>query len=172
MYYNMNENINKVIDGLYIGNYKAALSKEIINKYNIGSIVNCTKRNDRFDNKDDIYEMRYLQIPITDPPNAEDIEYLNKNYKNINYWIDLTIEHTNILIHCEMGSQRSAAVVAIYLMHKFNNLENTYKKINCIDVCNYLKKIRPICFFGNINYIKSLEFVQQEIDKSGEQINN
>lgn len=148
---NQNNQISKIIDGLYVGNYNAALDPNIITSHNIHTIVNCTKKKDRINMNVD-----YLQIPLDDPPSNGDIEYVNINFIPIVTFISNAINSgKNVLVHCIMGAQRSAAIAAIYLMVKF--------KVNYMVAVQFIKSRRPICFFGNINYINSLVFIQNHI---------
>jgi len=149
----MTNKIDKIIDNLYIGNYDAALDKSIIDRYNIQAIVNCTKNTNRINS-----DIDYLQVPIDDPPYDKDINYVNSNFIYItNFIYDKIKSGKNVLVHCVMGVQRSATIVAIYLMRGFNqNYTNTIK---------YIKTKRPICFFGKVNYLNSLIYVQNKMIK-------
>jgi protein-tyrosine phosphatase len=148
----MSNKIDKIIDNLYIGNYDSALDQNIIESYKIDVIINCTKKTNRT-----ILQVEYLQIPIDDPPSDSDINYVNSNFIFItDYIYDKIKSGKNVLVHCVMGSQRSAAIVAIYLMRGFNqNYKNTIQ---------YMKSKRPICFFGKVNYLDSLIYAQNQLD--------
>lgn len=136
--------INKILNNIFIGNYDAALDENCLNQYDIKIIINCTKNNKKLESDRD-----YMQIPINDPPNFEDKEYLINNITKIINFIDIKIrENKNILFHCNHGSQRSPTIVALYLMHKF--------KFHYLDVCNFIKSQRKISFFGSINYLETL----------------
>ncbi len=144
----MSNKIDKIINNLYIGNYDAALDQNIIESYNIHTIINCTKKSNRTN-----LNVEYLQIPIDDPPYDNDINYVNTNFLFIVDFITNKINSgKNVLVHCVMGSQRSAAIVAIYLMIRY--------KSNHSHAIQYIKSRRPICFFGKINYMESLIYIQ------------
>jgi len=158
----MSGKIAKIIDGLYIGSHHAALDPTVITLYNIRTIVNCTKRNGNPPEG-----MNYLQVTIDDPPSQEDIVYLNYHYMNIVKFIESSIANgNNVLVHCMLGFQRSAAIIAIYLMVKFNI---DYKK-----AIEFIKNKKSICFLGQVNYINSLVYVQNQINdqKNSNQIAN
>jgi protein-tyrosine phosphatase len=149
----MSNKIDEILNGLYIGNYEAALDKEIIKELNITTVINCTKKDKK------LSDINYLQIPINNPPNPDDIRYLNQNFLYICKYIDDKLYNNNkILIHCVNGSQRSAAVTAIFLMYKFG--------LNFVDACKFIKIKRPICFFGRVNYSESLLFINQFLDNN------
>lgn len=148
----MSSSIDKIIDNIYIGNYEAAMDPEIIMKYKIQLIVNCTKKLDKISEY-----MEYINIPINDPPEDADIQFLNNNFYIFVPAINKTIDMgKNILFHCNLGSQRSPTVVAIYMMVKFG--------LDYQSVVTFLQAKRPICFFGKINFLDSLIFVQKQVE--------
>ena len=149
----MMNQIDKIIDGLYISTYDVALNQNIITSHNIQTIVNCTKKKNKIN-----MDITYLQVPIDDPPYVTDIDYVNTNFIEIINFIYNEINNgKNVLIHCVKGSQRSATIVAIYLMVKFG--------LNYINAVKFIKSKRPICFFGNVNYLNSLIYVQNQINQ-------
>ena len=143
--------INQIIQGLYISSYDVALDKNTIDELNIKTIVNCTCKDEKLDN------ITYLRIPINDPPLQEDIVYVNTHYQNIVQYIDNKLMMGNVLVHCQAGSQRSATIVAIYLMMKYN--------MTASNAISLIKSKRPICFFGNVSYRESLTHVQNQLFK-------
>jgi len=145
----MANQINKIVEGLYITNYQSALNVQNIQFNNIHTIINCTKKNDRVN-----LNVNYLQVPIDDPPSFEDIQFVNNNFMKITRYIDNSISSgKNVLVHCVMGSQRSATIIALYLMTKYGMGYN--------DAIGYIKSKRPICFFGKVNYLESLVYVDK-----------
>jgi protein-tyrosine phosphatase len=147
----MNE-IDEIIPGLYVGTYNAALDKDIILSNNIQTIINCTKKQDKID-----LDIDYLQIPIDDPPYITDINYINTNFIHIVTLINNSInKRKNVLIHCMKGSQRSAVIATIFIMIKFG--------LNYMNAIQFIKLKRPICFFGSVNYLNSLLYIQNQID--------
>ena len=138
----MNENLNEIIDNLYIGN-----SKSFINN-NFDLIVNCTKEyeipfstnntsmNIRISIKDDPYECDKF-LSIINDSNVLDI---------IN---DFITNKKTVLVHCSMGMQRSCALVTCYLIK--------YYSMDYIEAIKYIKSRRPIAFFGNINLLSTIE---------------
>lgn len=146
----MNNAINKILEYLYIGNIYAT-NESILAKYDIKVIINCTTNNNKFD-----YYYDYLQFPLVDPPSDNDIYFINNNFHKIVLTIDKYINNNkNVLVYCQMGSQRSATIVAIYLMLKF--------KLNCVNAIKFIKSKRAICFFKKINFIKSLLFIENTL---------
>lgn len=144
--------IDKIIDGLYVGTYNAALDENTISSYGIQTIINCTKKQEKIN-----LNVDYLQIPIDDPPYITDINYVNSNFIQIINFISNAINNgKNVLIHCIKGSQRSAAIATIYIMIKFD--------LDYVNAIQFIKTKRPICFFGNVNYMNSLIYIQNQLN--------
>jgi protein-tyrosine phosphatase len=79
---------------------------------------------------------------------------MNNNFMKIMRYIDNSISSgKNVLVHCVMGSQRSATIIALYLMTKYG--------MGYGDAIGYIKSKRPICFFGKVNYLESLLYVDK-----------
>jgi protein-tyrosine phosphatase len=52
-----------------------------------------------------------------------------------------------------MGQQRSCAVVACYLIKYYN--------LTPQEAIDFIKLKRPIAFFGNVNFLQTIEFFYQ-----------
>ena len=137
---NIVANANKICPGLWLGDYYSANDEDFITSNNITLVVNCT--NDlKFPT---FYKYLYLtaiRIPLRDIKNdkAND-NVLIQNIVDIEERInDALFNGRNVLVHCYAGIQRSATVVAYYLMKR-------HMKYNYINTITYLKKCRPITF--------------------------
>ena len=149
-YLNLSNDFDLILPNLYIGNKESSQNISFLKEHNIKLIINCSK-NLKFIELDDIEKIR---IPIDD-------NRIFKNYDIFKYLDCLeTIEkyrkeNKNILVHCFMGSQRSATIILLFLIKKLNY---TYEQ-----GFNLIKYKRPICFcpFNNFNHVfdtKSLTF--------------
>ena len=58
-------------------------------------------------------------------------------------------QHRVVLVHCAMGRQRSAAVVAAYLVR--------VRRMRVDDAVAFIKTRRPEAFFGGVNFQPSLD---------------
>ena len=142
-----------IIDNIYLGNGYNASNYSVIRDYNIKYIVNVTKEIPNYyeyniisTNNSTIstynLDIKYFTIPIYD--NAENhilvhidkvLEFIEEAQSN---------NDGNILIHCYMGSSRSASITLAYLIYKYNFTLNKALK--------YLKKKRDIVNI-NTNFI-------------------
>ena len=133
-------NYNEIIPNLYVGNKYATTDI-----YLFDLIINCTPDLPfPQEDKQKLYEKEYIRIPIRDEPFESERLYNILEEQNILDTIKKYIsQNKNVLIHCNMGQQRSCAVCACYLLK--------YSEIG-LDVIENIKKKRPMAFFGGINF--------------------
>ena len=174
-YFTKNKNdisVDQIIPRLWLGNYKAALNLDFISTNNINYIVNCTPDTPFINNIYHIPNVNYIEtfrIPVYDSLLEKDILLMEQYFKIIIPLLlrKYTIEKKNILIHCHVGKQRSAIVVAALLkvlldynyinIDQIPNTKNKYKQFNYI--YNYMLLKRPKVFsYGlRINFEKSFK---------------
>jgi dual specificity phosphatase 12 len=134
----------EIIKNLWIGNYKDAADKYLVKKLKFDIIINVSK--------DVEYEklpnIKYKRVPIDDNPSIsylEDNEKLLAYFPNLLEYIHVSLKENKIvLVHCYAGRQRSAAVIAGYLM-RYGNLD--YE-----EVLNILRSKREIIFRPECNF--------------------
>ena len=134
--------MTEILSGLFLGDVND--SKQVKDMY---MIINCTFElpfaNYLAENK--------VRISLSDPPQTQyDVDmFINSVTSDLFLKIDAYLEQMHvqgvtqkpILFHCYKGAQRSAAVVAAYLMWKH--------KMTIIDACQFIRQKRP-CVFKNI----------------------
>lgn len=140
--------VYEILPNLYLGDAKDA---EYYDK-NYSLVINCTKNIPFFTNN------TCIRIPVDD--NLE----LSEQTIIYNYWIDGRIFEEidknirtgqNILVHCQMGRQRSAATVAAYIMYTLNWPMDR--------IINFIKSKKPDAFLHSINFQKALEQLEKTI---------
>jgi protein-tyrosine phosphatase len=165
-----------IIDNIYLGNAYNASNYATISKYNIAYIVNVTKEIKNYYEQDytivDFYEnieikniptrainvpfdtsisindnynneIKYLRIPIYDDCTYHITDYIKEAMEFIDNSRD-----GNILVHCYMGSSRSASIVLAYLIYKYN--------YSLSDALLFLKDKRNIVNI-NVNFIDDIK---------------
>lgn len=134
----------EILPGIYLGNAYNASNFATLNMLNIKTIVNVSSEIPNFfENSSSI---RYFKIPIIDNADNHITEYIRSSID----FIDLHgpyDENNCILIHCYMGSSRSASIVLLYLIYKY---EYTYEA-----ALRLLKAKRPIVNI-NTNFLKDI----------------
>ena len=115
-----------IIDNIYLGSSVNAADKDLLDKNNIGYILNITNVIPNFYESD----LKYFNIKIND--NGEE-SFLKEDFeRSYKFIIDLEKEDNNnndndnndnnnrknILIHCVFGRSRSVAILVYYIMRK------------------------------------------------------
>lgn len=128
----MENDMDHIVSGIWLGNETAALSKKILDKHNIKYIINATP-----DIKMPFNDIKYLQIPIHDKEICE-LKYEKSIFDLIFkafYFIDEAINsHNGILIHCKRGHHRSANIILFYLVYRYN-----IGYIKALIIINYIR---------------------------------
>jgi hypothetical protein len=160
---NFYNDADEIIPNIYLGNHNSALNLNFLKKNDINVIINCTKDKSFITDDVDIRPEMY-RIPVNDSLLECDFIIMQEQLKNIVPLLlrKYTIEKKNILVHCHMGKQRSAIVVAallkVLLDHNYLYLDEVPKYITSKKqfsyICNYIVKKRPQSFtFGyRINF--------------------
>jgi hypothetical protein len=137
---------HEILPGLWLGNRNAAHDPNFLRGQQITAIFNCTK------------DIPFLQgvinhmyrIPLDD--NLEPVEIRNLEHWSWEAAYKLSNELNSgnrVLVHCAAGMQRSAAVVAIYLIAKYRCITD--------EAIAFIKSRRPIAFYGNANFYNSIK---------------
>jgi len=113
--------VDEIITGLWLGNYKCALDKSFLKAKDISVIINCTPNKPfitEMENDDDIETYR---IPVNDSLLERDFILMQDYFKIILPLLikKYIIEKRSILIHCQAGKQRSAILMAALLKKKY-----------------------------------------------------
>ena len=130
-------------NNLWLGNIEAAQDRSFLNKNRIKVIFNITTlQYHQYPN------IQYYNVPLTDSDSSKSIKQFLSNIDIINNIHDKLLTNNNVLIHCEMGIQRSAAIVAAYLM-KYNNMFPD-------DAINHIISKRTISFKSRVTFLEGL----------------
>ena len=95
----------------------------------------------------------YINLPVHDSPDECDtlLSLIHETQVLEKMHVALQ-EKKPVLVHCFAGMQRSCALVACYLI-KYNNMTP-------VEAIDYIKSKRPIAFFGNVNFMKTLKNIK------------
>jgi hypothetical protein len=147
------DNANLIMPRLWLGNARASMDDQFMKQNNITVVFNCTK---------DIPFHRSIRrcyrVPVDD--NLEEEEIRNMELWSFEIVAKLAREYNSghtILVHCAAGRQRSAAVVAMYLIA--TSRMTTEKAID------YIQKKRPIAFTPEANFHASIEGFERSLQE-------
>ena len=141
----MNNNLDEIITNLYIGNIE---SSQLYSNY-FDLIVNCT-----VDITRPAHCKKFIRISVNDTPEESDKMYMEIYRTQVFKEIYNTLQNNGkVLIHCFAGIQRSCAVTACYLIWIYN--------MTPTDVIYFIRSKRPIAFFGNVNFQKTINDVYE-----------
>ena len=140
---------------LYIGDVRESKNKTFFDEKEISMVVNCTPNiTNSFPETCD-----YFRIPVNDDMHEDSYRLMFETFPEVTEKIHGALEKgQNVLVHCQMGIQRSASVVAAYLLRYYGG---TYS-----ETIAYIKKYRREAFFGNVNFWKSLQLYEFYLSKT------
>jgi len=108
---NNENNINHIVDNLYVGDIYSASNKEILDQNKINCVVSCVCGLDELFPEN----IKYLNLDLID--NEE--ESISRCFNTTNQFIEKNSNNNNnILIHCIAGVSRSVTILIAYLIYK------------------------------------------------------
>jgi protein-tyrosine phosphatase len=135
-----NQNYNEIVQHLYLGNVQSLSDSD---KFNF--IVNCTPDAPKVPEKT-------LTLSVKDDPyQSTKLFEMIQTTSVLEIIHDKLSNHKKVLVHCHMGIQRSAAIVACYLIR--------YYGATVEQAVSYIKNKRPVAFFGSVNFMQTLKLV-------------
>lgn len=105
----------EIVPGIFLGNGYNASNKQTLKHYKITSIINASVEIPNSYENQLLY--KYCRIPILDDNHHHIIEYIPEILRFFDE-TPIDSEHA-LLIHCYMGSSRSASIVLLYLIVKY-----------------------------------------------------
>ena len=113
----------QIRENVYLGTSWDAASWEVLEKYNIKSVVNCAEEI-RCYFKDDL---PYLHLPLRDNNECTLSQSL---VSSVIDFLDNQSENGGVLIHCYAGCSRSVAIITIWLVKRYAmSYESAYASI-------------------------------------------
>jgi len=146
---------NEIIPNLFLGDITASRNKEFYESMNIGMVVNCSKTIPFLEGRD----FKKVRVPVDDNLKDVEIDNLAKWGPSIirKIWEEYR-KGTTILVHCHAGMQRSAAVVAMFLMF--------YQRCTHREAMSRIKKRRPIVFEPGANFYRAILSFENKLNEA------
>lgn len=137
-------NADEIVPGLWLGNAQASRDEVFLRAHGIQTVFNCTKDLPFHPS----IQNRY-RVPVDDNLQPEEIRNMELwSYEILYKLMNEYKKGKPILVHCAAGMQRSAAVVAMFLM--------TSKGMNWDQAKRHIKQRRAIAFFPAANFEKAI----------------
>ena len=125
--YRAKEPIHKIVDNLFLGDFRAADNPQLLQSHGITHVVNCA-----FNLPSKYPQMfTYLNLNLRDEPDQSIFPQIDNAYKFIK-----DNPHTNIFVHCVHGMSRSGSVIVYYLMKE--------KAMRMQESIEFIGKIREV----------------------------
>ena len=137
-------NADEIIPGLWLGNFAASKDEVFLRTKGIETVFNCTKDLPFHPS----IQNRY-RVPVDDNLQPEEIRNMELWSYEIIYKLHKEYKKGKpVLVHCAAGMQRSAAVVAMYLIATQGmKWEQAYR---------HIRQRRAIAFFPGANFEKAI----------------
>lgn len=140
-----------IVPRLWLGNRFASMDPAFLSKNGITVVFNCTKDLPFHPSVPQKY-----RVPVDDNLQAQEIQNLRTWAPEI--MVKLMHEYQSgktILVHCAAGMQRSAAVVAMFLVTTTRKSPDT-----CM---SFIRSKRAIAFFPSANFGPAIKGFDQDI---------
>ena len=140
--------VSPILDHLYLGAKAVSEDREVLDKYAIGAIVNCTMHEPCYFKDSGI---RYIRVEVTDEVESDITPYLESAADFIE---EACAADAKVLVHCTMGMSRSTTVVIAYLMK--------YRGMGLAQAIQHTKERRPVAS-PNTGFMRQLIKYEQRL---------
>jgi len=131
---------DEILPGLWLGNKHAAANTNFLRKHDIRVVFNCTKQLPF-----DPTIRRSYRVPVDDNLQPAEISNMETWAPEIIYKLFMERKAgRKVLVHCHAGMQRSAAVVAMYLIAVYG--------FTADEAMSFIHKKRDIAFTPSANF--------------------
>lgn len=142
---------NNIVDNIYLGNSYNAANYRLLKKYNIKHIINVSHEIKNYFVSEN--EFNYFRMEIFDREKDSIKDFLKPALELL---AKLKKQGGNILIHCYMGSSRSAIITMLYLIKYYN--------MTTKQALTYIKDRRKI-INPNLKFLVELEVFRKKLKK-------
>jgi protein-tyrosine phosphatase len=147
----MEEIIYKILDGVFLGNFKTSTSKTTLGNYNISHILCVGHEMENLIKKD----FTHMKLNVADTDDEDILAEFQSAYE----FIEEGREKGGVLVHCYGGISRSPTIIIAYLIQKL--------KIPFEQAINMLKEIKSD-INPNEGFIEKLRIFEKTQIKTAE----
>lgn len=139
-----------IVDNLYLGNIHDAYT----HPYDVDVIINCTKDIPFFSSC--LNRRACIRISVDDDLQAESMDIMYAHLPDAVATIRACLRSgKRVLVHCFAGQQRSAAVIAAYLMKTYDT--------SLQDTVTYMRTRKRDAFLYGVNFERALRRYEKEV---------
>lgn len=148
--------VNEILPNLWLGDKTASQSKDFLASMKIGLVVNCTKEIPFCHTLPPRCEK--IRLPVDDNLHPDEIQMMTRWSPGVIRHIWLTYSRgIPVFIHCYAGVQRSAAIVAMFLIF--------YQRCTFKEAIRRIRQRRPIAFRPGINFESSIRAFEENLTR-------
>lgn len=144
---------DEIIPGIWLGNAIASQDPSFYTQRGIEAVFNCTKDLPFLPNIP-----RKYRLPVHDNLQDEEIRAMELAAFEVVYKLSEEHRRGPVLVHCAAGMQRSAAVVAMFLIARTPGM-----KVE--DAILFIQKKRSIAFTPRPNFFKAMKAFEVAFDR-------
>lgn len=138
----------EIIPYLYLASYEDAKNNTLPDMHSINCTINYP-----------MITKQGIRISVNDDSHESSFDIMYNNFDNAVLYIDnLISKEIIVIVHCQAGQQRSAAVICAYLMSK--------KNMNTPEAILFIKSKKPDAFFFKCNFLSSLNKYEKKLHLS------
>jgi predicted protein tyrosine phosphatase len=141
-----------IAKNLWLGNIIASQDEKFLKENGIQAVFNCTK-NIPFV----VSTPRKYRLAVDDNLQEEEIRNMEHWSMEAVYKLTQEVKNGPVLVHCHAGMQRSAALVAMYLIANY--------RMKSDKAMEFIKSKRPIAFTPAPNFLRSIKGFEETFDK-------
>lgn len=139
----------EIVPHLWLGNAKDSQHTEFLSQ--IDTVINCTKDLPFVDST-----KRCVRIPIDDNLESKEVATLFKYLETTTRLMDQSLRYGHrVLVHCFAGKQRSAALVAAYLVR--------YLDLTIEEAVKLIQSKRNIAFYPYFNFEAAIKLFEKQV---------
>ena len=142
---------------LWIGNRDDSLNRQWLEAHNIKCVINCTP--------DLLFRpnagiVKKIRLPLHDDP--KDVDKMTRLLPSVVKQLAAARDAGyNVLVHCRAGQQRSACVVAAYIMYQ--SKRNGVQWVRETHAVEFVREHRKQAFQPRVNFRRSLSSYSRQL---------
>lgn len=146
--------VSEIVPNLWLGSIIIAKNNAFFQDHGIDIVVNCSTDIPFFSNF-----TKNVRVKVNDNEQLQEMNKMKQYLEVMGDFINRNLQnHKKILVHCYAGKQRSATIIAGYLMK--------YAEMSLEDAIASIQSKRASAFTPKPNFLQSLEEYKEVLEHS------